>query len=120
MSEARRPLPAPSYPDLLRTAYALGRADGLLAAEFEPLQDAGTTSGCCRGRDPADFARHLWNLPDADPPAGLEVNAPHWYAHGFQEALAGRVVDQCAVSEPPQAGSTVFTMTQFFSPLGRS
>jgi hypothetical protein len=81
-------LPTPSYPDLLRAAYALGRVDGLLAADFETLENAGPSSACCRGRDPADFAHHLWNVPDGAPPAGLEVNAPHWYARGFEEALA--------------------------------
>ena len=87
MSETR-PLPRPSYADLLRTAYALGRADGLLAADFEPLDGDGPSSACPRGRDRGDFARFLWNAPGGAPPAGLAVNAPHWYAHGFQEALA--------------------------------
>jgi hypothetical protein len=81
-------LRTPSYPDLLRAAYALGRVDGLLAADFEPLRSARPSSACCRGREPADFARHLWDVPDGDPPAGLEANAPHWYARGFEEALA--------------------------------
>ena len=81
-------LPTPSYPDLLHTAYALGRVDGLLAADFEPLESAGPSCACCRGRDPADFAHRLWNVADGAPPAGLEVNAPHWYARGFEEALA--------------------------------
>lgn len=36
-----RLLPTPSYPDVLRTAYAWGRVDGLLAADIEPLEGAG-------------------------------------------------------------------------------
>jgi hypothetical protein len=87
-------LRAPSYPDLLRTAYAWGRVDGLLAADFEPLEGTDPSSGCCRGRDPAELARHLWALPGEDPPAGLEVNAPYWYARGFQEALAETRADR--------------------------
>lgn len=54
--------PTPSYLDLLRAAYALGRVDGLLAADFEPLEGAGPSIACCRGRDPADLARHLWDV----------------------------------------------------------
>lgn len=88
MSESQRRLAMPSYRDLLHTAYTLGRADGQLAADFEPPESAGPSRPRCRGRDPADFARQLWSLPGGDPPAGLEINAPHWYAHGFQEALA--------------------------------
>jgi hypothetical protein len=80
--------PAPSYPDLLHTAYALGRVDGLLAADLEPQNNTGPSTACCRGRDPADFARQLWDLPDGEPPTGLEVNAPHWYARGFEQALS--------------------------------
>jgi hypothetical protein len=85
-----RPLPTASYPDLLRTAYAMGHIDGLLAADFEPPEGAGPSSEYCRGRDPADFARHLWDVPRIGPPAGLEVNAPLWYARGFEEGLAER------------------------------
>ena len=81
-------LRAPSYPDLLRTAYAWGRVDGLLAADFEPLEGTDPSSGCCRGRAPAAFAHHLWKVADIRPPAGLDVNAPLWYARGFDEALA--------------------------------
>jgi hypothetical protein len=81
-------LPTPSYSDLLHTAYALGRVDGLLAADFEPQDSTCPSTSCCRGRDPADFARHLWVLPNGEPPAGLEGNAPHWYARGFEEALS--------------------------------
>jgi hypothetical protein len=84
----------PSYLDLLRTAYNLGRVDGLPAADFEPLDGAGPSSACCRGRDPAVFARQLWDVPGARPPAGLEINAPHWYARGFEEALSDARADR--------------------------
>jgi hypothetical protein len=66
----------------------MGRVDGHLAAAVEPPATAAPSGVCCRGRDPADFARHLWHVPGARPPAGLVVNAPLWYAHGFAEALA--------------------------------
>jgi hypothetical protein len=84
----------PSYPDLLRTAYAWGRVDGLLAADFEPLDSGGPESAYCRGRDAADFARLLWAGPGGEPPAGLEANAAHWYARGFEEALADARADR--------------------------
>ena len=93
MSGTRLPR-TPSYLDLLRRAYNLGRVDGLLAADFEPLEGAGPSSACCRGRDPADFARRLWDVPGASPPAGLEVNAPHWYVRGFEEALSEARADR--------------------------
>jgi hypothetical protein len=88
--------PTPSYLDLLRAAYGLGRVDGLLAADFQPLDSAGRAISCCRGRDPAVFARQLWEVPGASPPAGLEINAPHWYARGFDEALSGVRADHGA------------------------
>jgi hypothetical protein len=79
---------APSYLDLLHTAYVWGRMDGLLADDLEPPEGAGPSTASCRGREAEDFARQLWDLPGTRPPAGLEANAPHWYAHGFQDALA--------------------------------
>jgi hypothetical protein len=72
----------------------MGRVDGLLAADLEPLDSAAPSSTWCRGRDPADFARHLWHVPGAGPPAGLEINAPLWYAHGFQDALSEARADR--------------------------
>jgi hypothetical protein len=77
--------PAPSYPDLLEAAWSLGRADGLLAAAFEP--DAAAGGPTCQGRDPAEFARWLWDGQPGPPPSGLEVNAPLWYSRGFAEGL---------------------------------
>jgi hypothetical protein len=55
VSEPRRSLPLRSYPDLLHTAHALGRADCQLAADFEPLDGAGPSSTCCRGRGDVPF-----------------------------------------------------------------
>jgi hypothetical protein len=86
--------PTPSYLELLRTAYAWGHVDGLLAADVEPLGGDRLSSACCRGRDPAAFARHLWPVPGTRPPAGLEVNAPQWYARGFEEALSAARADR--------------------------
>ena len=81
---------APGYRRLLEEAAELGRLDGRFAAAFElpgvPLGDS------CLGRSPAEFARLLWDGRAGEPPAGLEQNAPHWYATGFAEGLrAGRV-----------------------------
>ena len=95
--------PTPSYLDLLRAAYALGRVDGLLAADFEPLEGTGPSIACCRGRDPADLARHLWDVPGQGVPAGLEINAPHWYARGFEEALSEVRADHGAARLRPDA-----------------
>jgi hypothetical protein len=105
VSETQRLLPMPSYRDLLYAAYTLGRADGQLAADLESLESAGATGACCRGSDHAEFARQLWDLPFGDPPAGLEVNAPHWYAHGFHEALAEVRTDHDHSSSQLASGS---------------
>ena len=77
----------PPYRALLETAHALGRADGCSAARFEPAGPVGPPSPCCQGRDPEQFARHLWADRPGTPPSGLVVNAPLWYAAGFAEAL---------------------------------
>jgi hypothetical protein len=69
VSETRLP-PAPSHADLLRTAYEWGRVDGLLAADFEPLEGARSSSAVAGGRDPADFARPLWHVPGVFRPPG--------------------------------------------------
>jgi hypothetical protein len=78
----------PSYAVLLDTAYALGRADGSLAAAFEPAQAIDVDPATCRGRGPVEFARLLWGHRPGRPPAGLEGNAPLWYARGFADGLA--------------------------------
>jgi hypothetical protein len=78
---------APTYRQLLEQAEELGRADGLLAAAFEPPGGWAAEEQCCLGRSPADFARLLWADRPGTPPSGLELNAPHWYAAGFADGL---------------------------------
>ncbi|WP_448639254.1 hypothetical protein [Geodermatophilus sp. URMC 63] len=85
----------PSFPFLraLEAARALGRADGLLAAGFEPAEEPGEepapTGSCCHGLDPDDLARLVWDAGAGAPPAGVRLDAPLWYGEGFREALAG-------------------------------
>src|SRR5687768_16807604 len=78
---------APTYRQLLAEAEELGRADGLLAAAFEPPGGCAGEVPRCLGRSPGDFARLLWGDRPGTPPSGLEVNAPHWYAVGFADGL---------------------------------
>ena len=74
------------YRQLLVEALELGRADGRFAADFEP---ATTPRGDrCLGRTPGEFAVLLWEGRRGTPPAGLELNAPHWYATGYEQGLA--------------------------------
>ena len=83
---------APTYRQLLQEAWEIGRLDGRFAAAFEP---AGAPVGdVCLGRSPADFARLLWAGLPGTPPAGLEQNAPLWYASGFADGLAARRAEQ--------------------------
>ncbi|UOY03756.1 hypothetical protein [Blastococcus sp. PRF04-17] len=77
---------APTYGELLREAWELGRADGLFAAAFEPPGAPTGRAERCLGRTPAEFARLLWRRTGT-PPIGLEVNAPLWYATGYAEGL---------------------------------
>lgn len=78
-----------TYRMLLEAAHDLGRDDGRsAAAAFEGPDPAGTPCGRCHGRTPGELARHLWGPRPGTPPAGLELNAPLWYATGFAEALA--------------------------------
>jgi hypothetical protein len=79
---------ATSYQQLLEEALELGRLDGRFAAAFEPPGTSGGSSDRCLGRGPADFARLLWEGRPGTPPAGLEANAPLWYATGYREGLA--------------------------------
>ncbi|MGR7027090.1 hypothetical protein [Geodermatophilus sp. URMC 62] len=83
--------PEPSSPFLraLEAARALGRADGLLAAGFEPAGEPAATGSCCHGLDPDDLARLVWDAGAGTPPAGVRLDAPLWYAQGFREGLAG-------------------------------
>ncbi|WP_448609536.1 hypothetical protein [Geodermatophilus sp. URMC 60] len=87
MSTGRPPESWP-YLLLLEAARSLGRVDGGLAAAIEPAGSVGPQSTCCRGREPAEFARLLWADRPGAPPSGLRLNAPLWYAHGFGEGLA--------------------------------
>ena len=87
MTTGQRP-PSWPYLELLEVACSLGRADGRLAARFEPAGPVGPPSACCRGRDPTEFARLLWADRPGDPPNGLVLNAPLWYAAGFADGLA--------------------------------
>jgi hypothetical protein len=77
-----------SYEDLLQAAYSCGWADGCFAAPLEPAAGRDDLpTPVSRGRTPADFARSLWGHRAGRPPAGLDLNAPLWYARGFAEAL---------------------------------
>jgi hypothetical protein len=77
----------PTYGQMLEEARELGRADGRFAAAFEsPGKHSGRPDRCL-GRTPAEFARLLWEGRPGNPPIGLEVNAPLWYATGFAEGL---------------------------------
>jgi hypothetical protein len=53
----------------------------------EPAGPIGPLSRYSQGRDPEEFARHLWADRPGPPPSGLELNAPLWYGRGFAEAL---------------------------------
>jgi hypothetical protein len=88
------------YRELLDSAYVRGWDDGSFAARFEPGEDVDPAGPVCQGRTPGDFARLLWGSRPGRPPAGLELNAPLWYASGFAEAvaLAGRSVDARATA----------------------
>jgi hypothetical protein len=78
---------SPMYRQLLEEALELGRADGRFAAAFETSGGEAEAGRRCLGRTPEEFARLLWNGP-GEPPSGLELNAPLWYATGFAEGLA--------------------------------
>ena len=79
---------APTYGQLLQEALELGRADGVFAAAFECPGGTAGRADRCLGRTPAEFARMLWDGRPGNPPSGLEVNAPIWYATGFRAGLA--------------------------------
>jgi hypothetical protein len=78
---------SPTYRQLLEEALELGRADGRFAAAFETSGHPAEAGPRCLGRTPEEFARLLWHGP-GEPPSGLEVNAPLWYATGFAKGLA--------------------------------
>ena len=81
---------ASTYRLMLEEAQELGRLDGRWAAAFEPLEAPIEPGGRCLGRTAAEFARLLWEDRPGNPPSGLELNAPSWYATGFAEGLAAR------------------------------
>lgn len=71
-----------NYRSLLEEAFGMGRADGSSAA-------AEGTAGCPPGFDAEEFAALLWAPRPGVPPAGLVLNAPHWYAAGRHSAPSG-------------------------------
>jgi hypothetical protein len=89
----------PTYQQLLEEALELGRLDGRFAAAFEPtvpLAESAGADGRCLGRTHTGFAELLWEGRPGEPPAGLALNAPLWYATGFAEGLATRRAEQRA------------------------
>jgi hypothetical protein len=79
---------ASPYLRALHTAHALGRADGRLAADLGAADLEPALPGpWCHGRDPEGLARLVWDGGPGAAPAGVVLNAPHWYAQGFREAL---------------------------------
>lgn len=79
---------AESYGGLLEEARELGRLDGRFAAGFQSPATSAGDGVRCLGRTPTQFAMLLWEGRPGLPPAGLELNAPAWYAAGFAEGLA--------------------------------
>ena len=73
------------YGSLLEEAFGMGRTDGGASAAF-----AGATTDTgeplCGGLEPEEFAALLWAPRPGAPPAGLVLNAPHWYAAGLRSA----------------------------------
>ena len=80
----------PTYLSLLEEALELGRLDGRFAAAIEPTTSSAERAGRSFGRTPEEFAALLWGHFPGNPPAGLELNAPRWYAVGFTEGLEAR------------------------------
>jgi hypothetical protein len=76
------------YLRALETAHALGRADGLLAVDLEPVEEPAAMGSCCHGLEPEALAASVWGAGAGTPPAGVQLNAPLWYAAGFREAVA--------------------------------
>ena len=75
------------YGDLLQAAYSRGWTDGCFAAPLEPTDRVDSPEPTSQGLDTTDFARSLWGCQAGEPPAGLDLNAPLWYARGFADAL---------------------------------
>lgn len=100
-----RPLPPPSYGQLLAAAYQLGRADGLDAGRLALPEDPDTLGCRFRGRDPTQFAQWLWRARPGSPPAGLAVNAGHWYTQGFRDGIAASRPRRSVGSVPADAAA---------------
>jgi hypothetical protein len=75
------------YRQLLDRAYGIGLADGSFAVDFEPASAVDVVPTSSRGRSGEELARLLWADRPGGPPAGLEANAPLWYARGFTDGL---------------------------------
>jgi hypothetical protein len=107
--------PSPPLLRALEVARVLGRADGRLAVDVEPVGEPAPAGSWCHGLAPEDLARLVWDDGAGAAPAGVLLNAPLWYAQGFREALAcaraqqdRRVVDGGPPAEhcrPPAAGT---------------
>ena len=86
--------PPPTYLRALEAAHALGRADGHLAVDIEPDGEPAVVGPYCHGLAADDFARLVWSAGAGTVPAGVRVNAPLWYGHGFREALTSARAQQ--------------------------
>ncbi len=93
-----RPPESSPHLHLLEVARSLGHVDGGLAARIDPAGSMGPQPTCCRGREPEEFARHLWADRPGAPPSGPVLNAPLWYAAGFAEALTA---ERAGHRQPP-------------------
>jgi hypothetical protein len=85
------------YRSLLEEAFGMGRTDGPASAG-----DGATT--CPAGLDAEEFAALLWAPRPGAPPAGVVLNAPHWYAAGRRSAPSGR--HSPAVPRPREHGAS--------------
>ena len=104
MDTRQQEQPTP-YLRALETAHALGRADGFLAVRLDMVEEPGTMSSWCHGLGPDDFADHVWGAGAGSPPAGVRLNAPQWYAHGFREAVASaRAPHGCRTASDTRSG----------------
>jgi hypothetical protein len=87
-----------NYRSLLEEAFGMGRADGPTSAADEV-----GAAGSPPGFDADEFAALLWAPRPGTPPAGLVLNAPHWYAAGRRSAPSVR--PSPAVPRPRQHGA---------------
>ncbi len=73
------------YGSLLDEAFGMGRTDGGASAAVADLAMA-ADGPLCGGLEPEEFGALLWAPRPGAPPAGLVLNAPHWYAAGVRSA----------------------------------